>query len=350
MYYARAMRLFLSHEVHGVPEEQLRKRATRFQGQPKKAPCVRELLFKWFCWHRRRVKGRLPLSHLLTEATRLRDSYALECLRQRVEPRVPVINYQWLKNWRREYNVSLRKPNTRWKVPRLVLKQRMKIMWSNVLRLQTLIWLHFEHFADVDGFDQKPLHVHESGSKNLKSLEHTNERNVTVKEGHAATRSRYTVVTYVTSNEKRARALCPLELCFKGGSGVLSALAGILKALKDEDGQIGEFLSLRATESASYKAGDVLAYLKVVLEEWTPARARANDWRILFCDAYSAHDSHAIRKLAWDRGYVMLYHGGGTTGVAQVLFITFPSYYVVTVSRNGACITEGFHTFALVEN
>jgi len=116
-----------------------------------------------------------------------------------------------------------------------------------------------------------------------------------------------------------------LELCFKGGSGVKSNVAALCEKLK-ASGICGDWLSLVATESASYKADDVLEYmyLKAVLEEWSPSRSRGNDYRILFCEAYSAHDSHAIRKLAWSRGYmytymyIMLYHGGGTTGVAQV--------------------------------
>ena len=138
-----------------------------------------------------------------------------------------------------------------------------------------------------------------------------------VKEGHSATRSRWTAVTYVSSNLSRARAILPLELCFKGGSGVKSDVAALCEKLK-ASGICGDWLSLVATESASYKENDVLEYLKTVLEEWSPSRSRANDYRILFCDAYSAHDSHAIRKLSWSRGYIMLYHGGGTTGVAQV--------------------------------
>ena len=57
---------------------------------------------------------------------------------------MPPITYAWLRDWRKEYNVSMETPNKRWKVPRQVLSQRMRIMWENIFRIQTLIKLHFK--------------------------------------------------------------------------------------------------------------------------------------------------------------------------------------------------------------
>ena len=283
MYFTRALRAHLESEYQPVTDG-ARYRALGTQGRPRKTTEIREQLFHWFCDQRRHVKGRLPLSSLWREASRLRDVYVLECLRQKVQPDAPVINYQWLAGWRKEYNVSLRFPNKRWKVPRPVLSQRMRIMWENIFRIQTLIKLHFNRVADLDGFDQKPLHCHESGSKNLKTLAFRGELEVPVKEGHSATRSRWTATTYVSSNLSRARAILPLELCFKGGSGVNAELGHMCESLR-ASGSAGDWLSLIATESASYKADDVLDYLKTVLEEWTPSRSRGDDYRILpsFC-------------------------------------------------------------------
>ena len=157
-----------------------------------------------------------------------------------------------------------------------------------------------------------------------------------MKEAHAATRSRYTVVTYVTSNRTRAQALCPLEICFKGGVRVKAALAEFLQELKKEEPGIDRWLSLTATESASYKHADVKDYLRHALEAWTPTRSRGNDWRILYCDAYSAHDFHDLRKNAWERGYVLMYHGGGTTGTGQVFLHPAPSSSSATSSSSSS--------------
>jgi len=315
MYWHRAMREYLEKEKTprgcGPAAEGYRKR--NGQGRPSKATVIREQLFEWFCERRQSVKGRLPLRCLWDEATRLRDLYVLECLRQGRPCDAPMITYKWLRAWRKEYGVSLRRPNQRWKVPRPVLKERLWIMWSNLLRVQTFLWLNFGYFAEIDGFDQKPMHVAEGGSKLLQTLAFVGEEDVALKENHSATRNRWTLTTWVTNSMERALAIPPLECCFKGGVRVNAALASLLSELR-AGGLCGDWLSLVATDKGSYKAGDIYRYLDRHLEPWGPTRR----WRILFCDAYSAHDSHEVRKLCWSRGYIMMYHGGGTTGVAQV--------------------------------
>ena len=68
----------------------------------------------------------------------------------------------------------------------------------------------------IDNFDQKPLHVNESGSKYRKTLAFDGGE-VHLKECHSATRERWTVNTYATSDEGRAaRGDNPLECLFKG--------------------------------------------------------------------------------------------------------------------------------------
>jgi hypothetical protein len=45
--------------------------------------------------------------------------------------------------WRREYQVSLRLPNRRWKVKAWILHERLVITWLNVIRLRRLCYLAF---------------------------------------------------------------------------------------------------------------------------------------------------------------------------------------------------------------
>ena len=63
----------------------------------------------------------------------------------------------------------------------------------------------------------------------------------------------------------------------------------------------------------SYREHDVIAFLKHHLEPWTEGR----DWRILFADDYRAHKTENVFHLCWERGYVLIVHGGGATPVAQ---------------------------------
>lgn len=54
------------------------------------------------------------------------------------------------------------------------------------------------------------------------------------------------------------------------------------------------------------------------LRPWTPERAAANDWQLMYLDAYAAHMDKSIVDLAYERGYIVVYHGGCTTGICQV--------------------------------
>jgi len=131
-----------------------------------KAPILRELLFAWFCMVRGSIKGRLPLNILEAKAEGLR----LACIEAAVvrgeRAVVPlIIGRNWLWRFRKTYNISLRRPNKRWKVPRKVLLSRLRCMWQNTLRIRCLAWLTFDYDLDADGFDQKPFHINEAGSK-----------------------------------------------------------------------------------------------------------------------------------------------------------------------------------------
>ncbi len=73
------------------------------------------------------------------------------------------------------------------------------------------------------------------------------------------------------------------------------------------------WLSVAVSPSGSYGTAEILAYLEAHLEDWREGR----DWRLRLCDAYAPHAQDAVRALCWAKGYILLLHGGGTTGVAQ---------------------------------
>ena len=75
---------------------------------------------------------------------------------------------------------------------------------------------------------------------------------------------------------------------------------------------------MQRAPKGSYREEHVIKFLSRWLPAWTAERAAARDWRLLYLDAFAAHLTQRIRDLAFERGYVVLYHGGGTTGVCQV--------------------------------
>lgn len=40
-------------------------------------------------------------------------------------------------------------------------------------------------------------------------------------------------------------------------------------------------------------------------------------WKILVVDAYKAQITDAVKRLAWQRGFVLIEHGGGATPITQ---------------------------------
>ncbi|MCP4005688.1 MAG: hypothetical protein GY725_15975, partial [bacterium] len=203
-------------------------------------------------------------------------------------------------------------PNRRWKVSRRVFDQRLRIMWSNMIRVRTLCWLCFHYDPVVHGFDQKPLHFNEAGSQLRKTLAVQGSKEVPLKENTAATRKRWTANTVVTSDPAVAEHLPPVELMFKGGDRVRRSLLSVVP--------LGAaWLHVTTGEKASYRLPDVLEFLRKILPiHPAPAGGNVARWSIMMCDAYSAHLDPAVADVCWDRGSVLVYHGGGTTGATQV--------------------------------
>jgi len=172
-----------------------------------------------------------------------------------------------------------------------------------------LAWLTFDYDLDADGFDQKPFHINEAGSKCAMTLSFKGERDIPLKEQHTETRERWTVNTMVTSREASAREGPHLEVLFKGGDLIAERLRVALPTFALAG------LTSQTSDSGSYRLEHVLSWMEKALR-----RPEGDDgrWRLLFCDAYRAHEGDAVLRLAWKHRYVVIMHDGGTTGVAQV--------------------------------
>ena len=75
-------------------------------------------------------------------------------------------------------------------------------MWLNLIRVKHLAQrlLGRDLGDQIYGVDEKPLHFNEGGSKRLGTLEVSGTPAVKLKENHAATRERVTLMTTTTSN------------------------------------------------------------------------------------------------------------------------------------------------------
>lgn len=226
-------------------------------------------------------------------------------------PRVPALGSVWLWRWRKSYNVSLRKPNRRYKVSRQGLIVRLRIFWLNNIRVRHFCQRVFGHDPGrhVDNADQKGWFMNSAGAKGRATLEIEGAPEVPLVENHAATRHRLSLMTFTTNNLAAFEEGPPLEICFRvEGSG-----STILDGLRLPPGPF----SVRASSSGSYKEEHVYSYLEEHLPPASDARRAANDWRLFYLDIYAGHLSRRIWDLCWSRMYILLYHGGGCTGLTQ---------------------------------
>ena len=183
-----------------TPAKFLSRRRLR-QGPPVKAPLIREALWDFFVDLRRSVASVVSPKFLLMKAREIAD-VVLKAQREtgHYVP-MPILNRGWLHRWKRDKGVVCRRPNARYKCSKAVMSVRLRAMWVNNFKIRRLA----EHFAGHDlaesifGIDEKPVHFNEAGSKNCRTLEIVGAPVVRLKQNHAATRERVSVMTCVTS-------------------------------------------------------------------------------------------------------------------------------------------------------
>jgi hypothetical protein len=187
-----------------------RKQSSRKRkaGAGRRSTCdaLSEEVWHWFVHHLEATRARISSDMLMAAAETMRQELK-EHWQQQVElglqdanapPRLPKIDSAWVVRWRRAYQVSWRTVNLRYKISARKRNHRIKVFWSNILRVR------FLHEALCGpgklrfvGLDQKPLWFNTGFS--AKTLGLIGAKKVAVKENTAASRERFTVMTYCPS-------------------------------------------------------------------------------------------------------------------------------------------------------
>lgn len=298
--------------VSRTPVSALQRRRIT-QGPPYKCPVIREQLWDWFVDIRASIAGAVSPKFVLMKARQIATD-VLEIQRKVGGfATMPRLDRNWLFRWKRDKGVVFRSPNLRFKCSRPVLLARLRAMWLNLIRVRRLAQRLLGTCLGnaIYGIDEKPIHFNESGSKSVRTLEIVGAPLVRLKENHAATRERASVMTTVASCPLVASQprLLPIEVLFKAGSNKRTR-GLVLRADRN--------VSVQWAEKGSYRNAHILRFLDRWLEPWTPEREAAQDYRILFMDVASSHISDEVVDFCWSRGYLVLNHYGCTTGVAQV--------------------------------
>ena len=103
-----------------------------------------------------------------------------------------------------------------------MLLGRLRAMWLSNVRIRALAQFCLKLDPPIYGFDQKGIFMNEAGSKDVRTLAHTTKmEEVALKENHAASRARVSLMTTVVSTQSDLDALehgPPIEIMFKAGT------------------------------------------------------------------------------------------------------------------------------------
>jgi hypothetical protein len=172
------------------------------QGAPYKCPVLREKLWDWFVDMRRSIASTISPKFVLLKAKSMATEVLAVQRRTGNYTPMPKLDKHWLLRWKRDHGVVFRKPNLRFKASKAVMTLRLRAMWANTFRVRQLARRLLGHDLDNQfyGIDEKPLHFNEGGSKCIRTLEIAGCPAVRLKQNHAATRERVSVMTMTTSN------------------------------------------------------------------------------------------------------------------------------------------------------
>ena len=297
-------------------------------GRRHKAVIVRQELYEWYAsirfaidWKRvieeNRSRGlkknlaRFPRSIMRVKVQQLLREHAHASILNGVRPQTFKPDSWWFQRWQEDYGLSLRQANRKFAVPRWILHERLQLFWVSLFRIRQLAVLDLGYEPMQLNFDQSPYHHNETGSQNKASLG-VRGSTLPVVEGNSDCKSRWTANLTTCSDETAVAAgFIPWsETMFK------ATRDGTIHKRLEQHRVINAFpvwLTVSVSEKGSYREHDVIEFLKKHLEEWKPGR----QWRILFADDMRAHKTENVWNLCWERGYILILHGGGATPVAQ---------------------------------
>ena len=306
-----------------------RKRRAGAQGQPSLCPLIREQLFEWWQGMRysidwkgleamNRIRGRkcltrFPRSVLKAKTMELMAAYCAECLLHGLTVKMFKLSSQWFKCWEREYGLTMRMPNRKYKVPKYVLEERMRLWWITLFRIRALCVAVNGYDPEMENWDQSPFHNNETGAQNVSTLAFKGAPEVPLIEGHTDTRKRWTGNFVTWSNKARILEEGPpyAEYCFKAeGDRLVLKLREHIRSRG-----YGPWVTVITSPKGSYRESDVLSFLDTHLPKFEHERR----WRIIMGDDFAAHKADNVFRLCWSRGYVLVIHGGGCTPVGQTV-------------------------------
>ncbi len=222
---------------------------------------------------------------------------------RRDPPKIPEIGPEWAKRWRYRYRVTYRTVNLRYKIPRHVFLDRLRIFWSNIIIVRALYEQFYTDSLRFVGFDQKPLWFNAIAEE--RTLTYEGQPMVGVAENVSASRARFTAMTHCRSWVESCAP--PIALLFKIGEAACS-----LDNLRESLVCKGRTL-IQGGIRGSYRLSQVIEFLTWVLTGLQPERPVC-----VLLDWFAPHLDESVDVLCNERGHAVLRIGGGLTPAVQV--------------------------------
>ena len=190
----------------------------------------------------------------------------------------------------------MRKPNKRFSIKKVDLVTRIGDYLQNVWVVRNFFIKKYGIDPPVINGDQMPLHRNENASQKTLAFKGLDTY---VKENYMLSRERATVFTQTSSDS--SIDLKP-EFVFKG--------KGTRTKLNPPSG-----IKFQWSESGSYRIDQLKQTIMNLPNRFNPFTCK--DFAIYVLDDYAVHLMPEVRKLLWERGYVLIIIGGGITGYIQ---------------------------------
>ena len=242
-----------------------------------KARGLAHALLQYFVDHIQRLQSRSDSHLLMKEARNLRAYLIQEGHPEKDMPKlIGSAGSQWFRRWRLMYGIEMRSSWMKYKVSYKKIMHRVRTYLGNVFRLRRLWELCFR---DVPmrwlSIDQKPSWFNNAG---LTGTYARRGRHVpTVKENHAKTRERYTILTAVASypmSDEHPAAPPKCAVLFR------AAPDGSVRKKLQASGRLRPWMKVQTQENGSYRSEDVVEALEWML----PAASRPEESIVVVLD------------------------------------------------------------------
>lgn len=245
-------------------------------------------LLQYFVDHVQRLMSRTDSSMLMKKVRELRQDLINKHWKEAELPRLDgAAGRNWFLRWRKHYRIVLKTTGMKLKVSWIKLKRRIRVFLGNIFRLRAF-WeiCHPGVEPRFLSLDQKPSWFNNAGHTG--TFGEKGAPQPSVREIHAHTRQRYSILTSVQSWDNADPDDPPkIAILFKA-----TPEGTVIKRLRKSN-LLKPWLKVQVQVNGSYRSQDVVEALDWML----PTATKSEESIIVILDWYSGHLTQEVAAL-----------------------------------------------------